>query len=274
MTILNSMVNHHVTLKTGELLTYFDSNPKADTTAPALVLLHGYCGSSAYFQRLIPLLDSHIRVLAPDLIGHGKSDPVNANSYSMEQVAGWMDEWLEHIGIEKAYVMGHSLGGYITLALAERKPAYLCGFGLLHSTALPDSEQAKQNREGAIQTVQNEGVSSFVKGLVPKLFADGAEASDIELARHIGEESAPESVMAFARGMKERVDRRHVIHEATIPVLLISGAKDKIVQSEGTFAGHNDATICQIIDDAGHMSMLEAPDQLAKRLLSFVGKQE
>lgn len=273
MMTVKSLANKRVTLKTGEQLAYFDSNPMADTATPVLVLLHGYCGSSAYFQRLIPLLDSHIRVLAPDLIGHGQSDPVDESCYKMEQVASWIDEWLINIGIEKAYVMGHSLGGYITLALAEAKPAYLCGFGLLHSTALPDSEQAKQNREGAIQTVQNEGVSTFVKGLVPKLFAEGAEIADIELARLIGDESASESVIAFARGMKERVDRRHVIHEATIPVLLISGAKDKIVQAEGTFAGHNNETLCQIIDDAGHMSMIETPDQLANLLLSFTGKQ-
>src|SRR5690606_38902363 len=146
-----------------------EAGATTNTNKQVIVLLHGYCGSSAYFSKLAPLLAERYRLLIPDLLGHGQSTPLEQETYRLEEQASFIVQWLQGIGVHEAYMFGHSLGGYITLALAEQQPELLKGFGLIHSTALPDSEQAKQNRELAIVKVQEQGVQAFVDGLVPKL---------------------------------------------------------------------------------------------------------
>lgn len=269
-----SIADQFIALTSGETIAYYDSNPLASAEEPCIVLLHGYCGSSAYFSRIISLLKEHYRVLAPDLIGHGNSDASELETYNMEAAAGWVIDWLDKLNVQQAHLFGHSLGGYITLAVAASPKYELASFGLLHSTALPDHEQAKLNRDAAIKAVQQNGVESFVAGLVVKLFADAEESrSDVDYAAQIGNVAAPQAVIGFARGMKLREDRSEVVHQATAPVLLIAGARDNIVSPESTFTGKNDKTECHIIEQAGHMGMLETPQELAELVLSFLNRQ-
>jgi len=268
--LLTLATNEYILLS-GEKLAYFDSTPQAGKDITTIVLLHGYCGSSSYFSKLIPLLSDQYRVVVPDLVGHGKSTTSEQSSYTMELAASWIDEWIMNIGLNNVHLFGHSLGGYITLAVAERNPAYLRSFGLLHSTALPDSEQAKVNRDTAIVTVQEQGVASFVSGLVVKLFAEPeTQPTLIDYAQNIGELASANSVIGYARGMQHRLDRTEIINNASIPVLLVSGGKDRIVTPEGTFAGSNEHTACHIIADSGHMGMLETPEQLASIIKQFL----
>ena len=85
----------------------------------AVVLLHGFCGSSSYWDKLLPLLPAHYRYIAPDLRGHGHSG-APAGDFSMEAFADDLARLLEHLEEKQVIVLGHSLGGYVTLALAER----------------------------------------------------------------------------------------------------------------------------------------------------------
>lgn len=266
-----TIATEHITLSTGEQLAYYDSAPGTSSEVTAIVLLHGYCGSSAYFSELVPMLNEQYRILVPDLLGHGASTASDKDVYGMELAASWIHEWMTQLGVENVHLFGHSLGGYVALALAETSPSYLNSFGLIHSTALPDSDQAKDNRDTAIQTVQELGVDSFVAGLVTKLFAhSGREQQLLDYATAIGTGADAHAVIGFAKGMKERVNRAHVINKAIIPVLLVSGGQDRIVQAEATFTGRNENTQCHIINEAGHMGMLEAPEQLATIIKQFV----
>ncbi|MFC6333647.1 alpha/beta fold hydrolase [Paenibacillus septentrionalis] len=270
-----SISNARYTLKNGLALAYYDSKHAAagQNQQPIVVLLHGYCGSSAYFKELAPLLEGSCRVIALDLIGHGQSELSEDEIYSLDTHAAMIEEWLEGLGIMQAQLFGHSMGGYLTLAVAQRKPAFLQAFGLLHSTALPDSEQARDNRDAAINTVKEKGVAAFVSNLVPKLVAaDHPERKAlIEAAVEIGNETSANAVIGYARGMKERPDRTVTIEQSRLPVLLVSGAKDAVVNTDQTFAGRQAATRCEVIEDAGHMGMLETPQQLADVLMKFIG---
>jgi len=267
----HSMSNASYSLKNGLTIGYYDS--AANERLPVLVLLHGYCGSSSYFKELAPLLKGCCRVLIPDLIGHGASASSEQETYALPEQALIINEWLEGIGVTSVHMLGHSLGGYITLAVADQKPSYLQSFGLIHSTALPDSEQAKQNREKAIQTVLEQGVKAFVDGLVPKLIAADHPMREklIETASVIGYDTTRAAVIGYARGMKDRPDRTSLIEHTSLPVLLISGAKDAIVSAEGTFTGRQASTTCHIVEEAGHMGMLETPQQLAAIIEQFIG---
>lgn len=237
-----------------------------------VVLLHGFCGSSSYWDELIPLLDGQCRLLVPDLPGHGQSSLPPA-SFSIEAYADTISQLLAQKGIEQAVWLGHSLGGYITLAAAERQPERVSAFGLVHSTAFPDDPSGKEGRLKAIQTIQQSGIDAFVDGLVPKLFAPGGVDKHpqwVTRTKQIGYGTNPQGAIRALEAMRERPDRRHVLEGTTTPVLLVAGSADQIISSDKTFTVSGDLIRHRLIAGAGHMSMLEAPAQLAAEISVFL----
>ncbi|WP_223067794.1 alpha/beta fold hydrolase [Paenibacillus caui] len=236
-----------------------------------IVLLHGFCGSSAYWDWILPILSKHYRCIAPDLRGHGSTDaPLGA--YTIEQMADDVALLLDSLGIERCILLGHSMGGYVTLSLAQRYPSKLNGFGLIHSTAYPDSEEAKEKRLKAVAAVQS-GISDFIDGLVPGLFSAENAASMTEavnLARQIGYRTPPQGAAGASLAMRERVDRRDVLSTSPLPVLLVAGEQDNVVPIERTFTADGSNVTKSVIKGAGHMSMYEAPEQLAAVIEDFV----
>jgi 3-oxoadipate enol-lactonase len=237
-----------------------------------LVLLHGFCGSSAYWEEVVPLLMQDHRLIIPDLRGHGASE-APGGTYSMELFAEDIEGLLDALGIHKAAVLGHSLGGYITLALAETAAERLTAFGLIHSTAYPDDEKGKEGRLKGMQTIREQGLPVFLEGLVPRLFAPehlGSMPEQVEKARQIGQGTAPGGAIHTLEGMRERPDRRSVIAEAKVPVLLVAGEHDQIIAPERTFTAEGEHIRQVLIEGAGHISLLEAPERLAKEIAAFL----
>src|SRR5690606_35851185 len=111
-----------------------------------------------------------LRVIAPDLRGHGES-AAPEGVYSMESLADDVRKLLDHLGLQRVVLLGHSLGGYVTLAFAERYPERLAGFGLLHSTAFPDTEESRENRLRMAEIARRRGSAPVIDNLVPKLFS-------------------------------------------------------------------------------------------------------
>jgi len=257
-----------IELPGGPALAYEDRGAGAP-----LVLLHGFCGSSGYWREVLPLIAGSCRVIAPDLRGHGSSDAPAEPVYSMEAYTDDIAALIQALRLEKPVVLGHSLGGYITLALAERHPGLLGGFGLVHSTAYPDTEEGRVGRDKGIATIRSQGIAAFVDGLVPKLFAPAhltTMPAAVEQARRIGYGTSAAGAAAAQEGMKRRPDRNQVLAETDLPVLLIAGAKDGIVATEKTFSVKRESFTCVTLQEAGHMSMLEAPQPLADAILGFL----
>ncbi|MFH5186034.1 alpha/beta fold hydrolase [Paenibacillus sp. TAB 01] len=226
----------------------------------AVVLLHGFCGSSAYWDKLLPLLPDDIRVIAPDLRGHGESTAPEG-PYPMEAFAADIVQLFGKLDMGKPILLGHSLGGYITLALAEKQPELLKAFGLIHSTGTPDSEEAKEGRLKGIQTIQEQGLPAFIDGLIPKLFAPAHLESmpeAVQEAKRIGLATSPDGAKASLEGMRTRPDRNDVLRQTKLPVLLVAGEHDKIVPPERAFAASGEAAVQRKLDGVGHMSMMES----------------
>ena len=238
----------------------------------SIILLHGFCGSSRYWDKIIPYLAGAYRVIVPDLRGHGKSTAPESTVYPMEAFADDVERLMTELGVEQPIVLGHSLGGYITLALAEKLGDQLAGFGLIHSTALSDTEEGRASRDKGIATINNEGIAAFVEGLIPKLFAPEnltAQPEIVAWTKEIGRGTSAHGAAATQEGMKLRVDRNHVLEESTQPVLLVAGAQDGVIPAERTFSVNKDSFTCVKLESAGHMSMLEAPEELAHVILTF-----
>ena len=237
-----------------------------------IVLLHGFCGNSEYWEKVIPYLSGRYRVIAPDLRGHGASAaPMGA--YSMEQMADDVLSLLDTLEIEKAAMLGHSMGGYVALSFAQRYPARLNGLGLIHSTAYPDGEEAREKRLQAVAAIQSKGINEFVDGLVPGLFAPQTAEShpqQLQRAREIGYRTPPQGAAGAALAMRERPDRRDVLSALPLPVLLVAGERDSLVPPERTFTTDGPHVTKAVIAGAGHMSMFEAPERLAEILQGFM----
>lgn len=239
-----------------------------------VVLLHGFCGSSKYWDKVIPALSQNYRVIALDMPGHGNSD--NPDQWlQIEDYAQFVMQLLDDKKIERATIFGHSMGGYITLAFAERYPDRLKSFGLIHSTPKPDDEQGKKGRDNSINQIQEEGMEAFIEGLIPKLFAQDRLSSlqhELEEAKRIGVQTTPTGAITALYAMKHRPDRTDVIKSSTLPILLIGGAKDQLIPPDKLFV-HKATNITEVlIEEAGHMSMYETPDQLIQELDNFLKK--
>jgi 3-oxoadipate enol-lactonase len=239
---------------------------------PVVLLIHGFCGSSAYWEQVIPVLSASYRVIAPDLRGHGQS-PAGSETNTMELLADDMAALLTHLHLDQVIVFGHSLGGYVTLALVERHPNLVQKFSLVHSTALPDSEEAKVKRSQGIHSIRENGIVPFVDGLVPKLFAEAhlkTMEGQVKATIELGYLTSPAGAMHSLEGMRIRPERNHVLRDHNIPILLVAGSEDLIIPAERMFTVEGAHIQTNIIKGVGHMSMLEAPEQLIPIMTSFI----
>ncbi|KIL36890.1 alpha/beta hydrolase [Cohnella kolymensis] len=259
-----------VHLSTGKMIAYDEAG-----TGTPIVLLHGYCGSHHYWDDVIPLLSARYRVIAPDLRGHGASS-ASEGVYTMEQLAGDTAELMDELKLQKVYLLGHSLGGYISLAFAEQYPDRLLGFGLMHSTSLADSETAKENRVKAVETIQTKGVNAFVDGLIPKLFSEEHKKSKshkVDQAKEIGYATSPQAAVGCALGMRQRPDRTAVLSGSDLPVLLLAGEQDAVIPPENRFPVSDDNITAITLKDAAHMGMMETPQAFAEAILEFLDRK-
>jgi 3-oxoadipate enol-lactonase len=253
----------------GIVLAYEDQG-----SGEPLVLLHGLCGSSDYWEKLLPSLSGKYRVIAPDLRGQGQSG-ISDEPYPMELMAHDIAELLEKLHIPQAILFGHSLGGYVTLAFAELYPEKLHAFSLVHSSGFPDDEKGKANRDNGIAGISENGIEPFIKAMTPKLFAPEhleTMKPTIEHIRQIGITTNPKGAMNVLAGMRNRIDRNHVIADAQVPVLLIAGEADQIIPLEKAFAVQGDHITQVKLANAGHMSMQEQPAALIEQILGFADR--
>lgn len=236
-----------------------------------VLLIHGFCGSARYFEKIQPLFKEY-HVLAPNLRGH--SQPLSAEQvpFGIEDLAQDMIKLLDDQRIQQAHIVGHSMGGYIALALAELHPERVASLTLLHSTAYPDTDEGKANRLRGIEMIQHEGIKAFIDGLIPKLFAPSnlSRQEIVELALEIGYGTDPAAAVSAQNAMRNRPDRNHVLQQITAPILLIAGDHDQVFPPERVFSVSRNSIQQALIADVGHMSMLENPVECHRILQQFL----
>ncbi|WP_103327794.1 alpha/beta fold hydrolase [Bacteroidetes bacterium endosymbiont of Geopemphigus sp.] len=239
-----------------------------------IVLLHGFMESFEIWRDLIESLSLSKKIIAIDLPGHGKT-PVFGTTHSMEQMAEGVRQVLENEQIEKALFIGHSMGGYVGLALAETNQDLFLGLCLLHSSAAVDSPEKKINRLRSIQFAQEHPVL-FINSIIEGLFhADHLkELKDIiEFTKKIALTNPVAGILAALRGMYERKDRCFVLNETSFPKCMIIGAYDNFLDHKNLYEqvkkGKN---IYAVEIPTGHMGHLEAPDKVLKVLKKFISE--
>ncbi|MFJ5770595.1 alpha/beta fold hydrolase [Psychrobacillus sp. NPDC093180] len=244
---------------------------KEEGTGEPILLIHGFCGSSDYWSNLIHELAKTYRVIALDLPGHGDSS-VQENINGIDQYATFIRDFIDELKIDRVTMFGHSLGGYITVAFAEMYSDRLKGFSLIHSTAYPDTEEARKGRDASADKIETAGMEAFIEGLVPKLFSPKhleSHHKEMREVKNIGYSTSPAGAKNALTAMKNRIDRRKVIETTNVPVLLIAGEEDQLIPSEKVFTAKGQHIKQILLKDVGHMSMYEAPQELIQEILEF-----
>ena len=238
-----------------------------------LVLLHGYLESLEMWSEHQEFLSNKYQVISIDLPGHGLTDNFG-DIHTMSFMAEVVYEILQDEKVEKCVMVGHSMGGYTTLAFAEKYPQILKGLGLFHSHASADTDVAKRNRERTIEIIKQDK-GHFINEFIPSLFApDNVEkfADQIEIQMKMANAMSKDSVVAAMAGMKERSSTVDILMDSKVPVLFIAGKHDSRIPLEKTLAQAALPTISQILilGDAGHMSWAEEEQKTIAELDGFM----
>ncbi len=246
---------------------YFDDYGAGET----IVLLHGFLEDRSIWNNLINEVQNSYRVITIDLPGHGESGCFS-EVHSMEDMAKSVKAVLDFLAIEKLVIAGHSMGGYVALAFAELFPFYVKGICLINSTPLADGEDKRINRDRAVEAVRHNKMN-FVGLTLPSLFsAENREkyVESLELLKAKASLFPVDGITAALLGMKERPDRSHILLSGQIPSLLIIGKNDTVVHPESLKQFYNKKLISIAELEGGHMSYIEAMEDLSYFLLLFI----
>lgn len=237
-----------------------------------IVLIHGFGLNRKIW---IPMVTEYLRnqkVILPDLRGHGESEAV-PGPYPMALLAEDLVSLLAFLGVEKAIICGHSMGGYVTLAFAEHHPQQMAGMGLITTRAEADTDEGRSNRYEMVEAVKQKGSAPLGDSLGPRLTKDKGLAQEM---RTMLAETPPAGIIGALRGMASRPDRRALLPEIPVPALVVAGEEDQIIDVESAkkMADALPEGVFLSIPGAGHLPMLEAPESLGKGLLNLINRVE
>lgn len=241
----------------------------------AFVLIHGFGEDSKVFDPFIDSLSGSSQIIIPDLPGCGASEEWKQDQLSIEDLADAIHAILQQEKIVSCRIMGHSMGGYISLAFAEKFPNKVRALGLLHSTAYADTPERIQKRLQAIDFLERNGATAFLQLSTPGLFAADFRESHPEIINSLITSTkylSARTLIQFYRAMIDRKNRLPVLENMQVPVMLIAGAKDEIipVASLQDQAKLTPKAYIHVINTAAHMSMLETPEQLGALFAAFL----
>jgi len=233
-----------------------------------VILIHGYPLDHTIWKPVVNQLKDHARLIVPDLRGYGAS-PSPDGDWSIRQMADELHSLINHLGIDRAILVGHSMGGYVALAFAHAYPSHVAGLGLIATQAAADSPEKRQSRYIQIEEVKRRGIKAIVEPMASRLTprASLAEALKLLMAK-----TNTNTIVRSLKAMAERSDATGWLASMDIPAVVVSGTVDGIIHIEAA------KTMAQLlprgwlveIPEAGHMPMLEAPDTVANALCQLI----
>lgn len=244
---------------------------------PKLMLVHGFGEDASVFEKQVAHLKDRCHLIVPHLPGTNPSvvSEEDVAKITIHTMADGLRTIADADGWDQFILLGHSMGGYITLNFADRFPERLKAFGLIHSTAYADTEEKKANRRKSISFIEENGSLAFFKTMIPGLFGpdfNHKHPKRVEQMVEAGDGFEPAVLKAYYKTMMERPDRTGVLKQAKVPVLMVAGEYDKAapladLEQQANLSKH---TRFNVLRHSGHMSMLEEPDLLNEILESFI----
>jgi pimeloyl-ACP methyl ester carboxylesterase len=269
-------------------LAYFDEGPnehhnqgndKTENTKAVILLLHGFGEDHGIWQSQITFLSKYFRVIAPNLPGvHCK--PLNIHPTHAPNLVNYvevMHELMHSLHIDKYYVLGHSMGGYIGLAFADYYVNHVIGLGLIHSTTFEDSVAKKESRLKVAEFIEEHGTRKFLETSTQNLFGNAFKQAHPDKVQDVMDsvsDLSREAMIQFVMAMRNRKAYTHLLTQQRIPVWMIVGEQDIAVPIEDSLQQTQllPPNNVMILENVGHMGMLEASEQVNSALLRFINE--
>jgi pimeloyl-ACP methyl ester carboxylesterase len=240
-----------------------------------LLLIHGFTEDAEVWNSQVNELSKNYLVITPDLPGSGNSI-WKEEGIIIELMASFIQEIIVQENIDEFVLFGHSMGGYIALAYAEKYPHKLKALGLIHSTAFEDDEEKKTNRRKSMALIQNheQGKEVFLQAMIPNLYA---ESNRIKVKDKINEhltmayKISSMQLVQYYQAMIDRPNRISVLENFKKPILFVIGFYDNAVSYSSSLQQCHLPLVSKvsILREVGHTSMYEASEQLTATMNSF-----
>jgi len=237
----------------------------------AIVLLHGFLENALIWEPFISMLSKQNRVICIDLLGHGKTGCLGY-VHTMELMAETVEAVLNHLKIKRSTFIGHSMGGYVSLAFAEKNPDAIKGLCLMNSTANADSPEKKKNRDRAILAVK-QNHKTFIRLAIANLFNPKNRTIFSEKIKAVIEDAQQtplQGIIAALEGMKIRVNREALLHFTPFKKMLILGKKDPVIDYESLTSEIKNTKVELVEFPDGHMSHIENKDEFLHKIMHFI----
>lgn len=238
-----------------------------------VLLLHGYLESLETFENFANDLSSLARVITLDLPGHGLSD-LKIKSCSVEDMAEAVNELAIHLQLKKINIVGHSMGGYVALAFADRYKEKLASFCLFHSSPNADTEEKKTNRKREIELIIQGKKELICKANIPNTFSNknlDKFAHEIERITQIACKTRDQGIIVALEAMMNRPDRNHILKALDMPKVTIMGKEDNFIPLNVAreIARANDLTPF-VLETSGHMGFIEQRQESLREIFRII----
>ncbi len=258
--------------KNNQTIFYNDEGIKNDYV---IVLIHGFLETSETWLEFSMELSKNNRVISVNLAGHGKSS-LHESPYTMCKYAESILSILEFETIQKVFIIGHSMGGYVALAFSDNYPEKLSGLCLFHSSPFADSDNKKVSRSETIQRIENGDLDQICSDHSKAVYAtDNIDIfkNEIKKGERIAKQISTEGVIASILTMQKRDDRSHILKRLKVPFLYIIGKKDNIISYDiiNNIEMPDEFEIV-VLEKSGHMGMIEEKEKSLKYINDFKDK--
>jgi pimeloyl-ACP methyl ester carboxylesterase len=240
-----------------------------------VMLVHGFGEDGNVWNIQIEYLKNKFHLIIPELPGSGKSELIS--DMSMDGMAEVLHSIIHEENINTCAVIGHSMGGYITLALVEHYWNHVNAFSLFHSTAYPDTEEKKETRKKGIEFIKQHGAFEFLKTSTPNLFSPNTKSQTQNIIDEFIatlRDFKPEALIAYYNAMMARPDRTNVLKNTSNPVLFVTGTFDAAVPPDDVLKQCHlpEKSYIHVLKKSGHMGMMEEPEQANRVLEDFLNE--
>jgi len=226
-----------------------------------VMLLHGFTEDRRIWNPLLTGMENKYLWILPDLPGSGQST-LNNHLVQLTDFADLIPHIMDQENIKEMVLIGHSMGGYISLAFTQKFPEKVKALGLFHSTSYADSKEKKEARDRNMTFINKNGTLPFLNQAIPALFSEQYKASYPEEIKQLIRRYAnftPDSLVQYLEAMKQRPDTKELLESLTKPMLFIMGVEDKSVPLQDILEQCHLPRISyiHILTRSAHMGMIE-----------------
>ena len=261
------------TLSTEVNNTTLSYNDVGESDTP-VIFLHGYPFNKSMWQGQLASLKSTNRAIAIDIRGFGKSTD-EKSMLSLDLFGDDLIAFMDKLDIEKAIICGLSMGGYLALNAITRFPERFEALILCDTQCVADTAEGKKKRYATIEQINREGADEFTEKFIKSVFHPDSLKSKkavVESLRNVVRSNSKQTLTAGLTALAERSETCSSLDAIQVPTLIICGREDELTPLAQSEYMHEqiEGSLLKIIDDAGHVSNLEHPDEFNKHLQDFL----